>query len=53
MLCFPSKFSHQTAVSQGYSATTRLNPILLVYYSATEEFTEGGIEDGIEAGLNV
>ena len=41
MLCFPSKFSHQTADSQGYSATTRLNPILLVHYSATEEITEG------------
>jgi hypothetical protein len=41
MPCFPREFSHQTADSQGYSATTRLNPILLVHYSATEEFTEG------------
>jgi hypothetical protein len=41
MLCFPKEFSHQTVDSQGYSATTRLNPILLVHYSATEEFTEG------------
>jgi hypothetical protein len=40
LLCFPSKFSHQTADSQGYSATTRLNPVLLVHYSATEELTE-------------
>ena len=41
MLFLPREFSHQTADSQGYSVTTRLNPILLVYYSATEEFTEG------------
>ena len=40
MLCFLREFSHQTADSQGYSATTRFNPILLVHYSATEEFTE-------------
>jgi len=27
MLCFPKEFSHQTAASQGYSATTRPLPI--------------------------
>jgi hypothetical protein len=43
MLCFPREFSHQTSDSQGYSVTTRLNPILLVHYSATEESTEGVI----------
>ena len=41
MLCFLRKFSHQILGSQGYSATTQLNPILLVHYSATEAFTEG------------
>jgi hypothetical protein len=40
MLCFPRENSHQILGSQGYSGTARLNPILLVHYSATEEFTE-------------
>ena len=40
MLCFPRKLSQETTGSQGYSATTRLSPILLVHHSATEEFTE-------------
>ena len=40
MLCFPREYSHQTPDSQGCSAITRLNPVLLVHYSATEELTE-------------
>ena len=41
MLCFPRKFSHQTADSQGYSASTRAYRRLPIHYSPTEEFTEG------------
>jgi hypothetical protein len=39
-LCFLLKFSQQARWSQGCSAMTRGHSTLLVYCTATEEFTE-------------
>ena len=43
MLYFLSKFSHQTADSQGYSAPTGVYPCQPIHYPFTETIAEGEI----------